>query len=44
LQDKNPTLEGIFRVSGNQQHVKDIKAVFDKGTQIRDFAAWLVRY
>lgn len=32
LQGDNAKLEGIFRVSGNQQHVKDLKAVFDKGT------------
>jgi hypothetical protein len=31
LQGDNAKLEGIFRVSGNQQHVKDLKAVFDKG-------------
>ena len=31
LQGDNAKLEGIFRVSGNQQHVKDLKAVYDKG-------------
>jgi hypothetical protein len=31
LDGTNPETEGLFRVSGNAQHIKDTKAIFDRG-------------
>jgi hypothetical protein len=31
LSDDNPKIEGLFRISGNAAHVRELKNAFDKG-------------